>query len=337
MYPENNAIGKIREIMNGPADEYKNITSRLLEYNHLIKTEDGTYTICSEVESELMHSKIGAMREAFEKFATPSDIKKLKTPHILDLCSGLGYNALAALVHNSGSTIDMLEICMEMIFLSQYLDSIYCEKEILNKAVKGFFDDEPVGNIRIFCDDARKILQQRMPEKYDVIFHDGFSPSNEPALYTVEFLRLLKKHMGEKSVLLSYSSSIPFRSALIEAGFYLGEGPSIGRKRGITIAAIQRDDYRIQNRLPADDEKLIALTTIGIPFRDKNLNDTAVNIINRRSVERKSARDKGIYISAKKIKKNKIDHKFTLIQKQHRNSRDAVMALKEYLLTKTQN
>jgi tRNA U34 5-methylaminomethyl-2-thiouridine-forming methyltransferase MnmC len=335
--PEARALNRIKKIMSGPPEDYSTIKKILIDENLLIKTDDDTLTIRAESESELMHSKIGAIKEAFEKFVEPSNIKKIEYPRILDLCSGLGYNSLAALIQNSESRIDMLEISREIIFLSRYLNNEYAEKKILNKAIDSFFSNQINSKIKIFCADARIYIKNIDSGIYDIIFHDGFSPANDPVLYTVDFLSLLYSSMRKDGVLLSYSSSIPFRSALIESGFYIGEGPSIGRKRGITIAAKAKDDYRIKSRLSFDDEKLIALSSIGLPYRDHKLSENAEAIHAERN--RKRTEYKKLYknLSTKKIKKNLIDEKYIEIYRNHTNSRESVLAMQNYLLTKQKN
>lgn len=317
--------------MSGPPEEYKKVEGLLHEKGLLVKTDDGSITLRSEVEGELMHSTIGAVKESIEKFALPSGISKLKNPTILDLCSGLGYNCLAALAKNNKSRIHMVEISPEMIFLSRYINNYLPKKEILNRAIDSFFLDTQDDQIGISCGDARKILQESKSYLYDVVFHDGFSPANAPQLYTVEFLSLLHKNMSKDAVLLSYSSSIPFRSALINSGFYLGEGPSVGRKRGITIASMNKNNAAVQSRLSFSDEKLIALSSIGIPYFDSTLNKSSQEIHDNRQEKRNKYKDKYPQFSTKKIKKDLIDPVFMEIYTQYSNSRDSILAMNKYL------
>ena len=65
-----------------------------------METSDGTYTLQSEEMNEsreTMHTTHGAFREAREKFAQPANLRGKKKIAILDICSGLGINAAAAL------------------------------------------------------------------------------------------------------------------------------------------------------------------------------------------------------------------------------------------------
>ena len=231
----------------------------------------------------------------------------------------------------------MLEISSEIIFLSRHLNNEYPEKKYINRAVDSYFTKKPFQEINIYCDDARNFMKKAKSEIYDIIFHDGFSPANDPVLYTVDFLSLLHKRLKNNGTLLSYSSSIPFRSALIASGFYIGKGPSIGRKRGITIATVACNDKRIKSRLSFDDEKLIALSSIGLLYRDKNLSDDSETINNERNIQREKYKILHSDFSTKKIKKNLIDTEYLNIYKNRSNSRDSVLLMRNYSLTKQKN
>ena len=63
---------------------------------------------------------------------------------------------------------------------------------------------------------------------YDAVFLHPFSPLKSPELYSVEFFKTLKVLMKDDGMILTYTSTAPVRSALVEAGFHVGEGPSFG-------------------------------------------------------------------------------------------------------------
>lgn len=329
MLIESEVLEYIDKLMKRPLNFQTSIIDDLIKRDMLVRTDDGTYTFRSEDKTELMHSRIGALKEAFEKFADPSEIKTIETPRLLDLCSGLGYNSLAALMRNSNVHIDMVEISRELIFISQYLPLPQREQKVLRDAVSDYFHKKKNPQIVIYCEDARKALKHHKTASYDVVFHDGFSPANEPVLYSVDFLSLLYRLLDKKGILLSYSSSIPFRSALIEAGFFIGEGPSVGRQRGITIASKDRDDTRIRKRLSIFDEQLIALSTIGIPYYDKELKDSSSTIKKRREDQREKRKNTSLYIPTKKIKKQLIDKSYRKIQEEASDSKEAILLMKE--------
>ena len=86
----------------------------------------------------------------------------------------------------------------------------------------------------------------------------------------------------------TYTSAAPIRAAFIEAGFYIGQGPIFGRKQGGTLAS--PNPLMLDTSLPKNDEIRIALSDVGIPFRDPNLNNTSEYILEKRTEERHDAR-----------------------------------------------
>ncbi len=135
-------------------------------------------------------------------------------------------------------------------------------------------------SINFYSGDARKsiFLTKNM---YDVIFLDAFSPQKDPTLWTIDFLAILKLKMKQNSILVSYSKSAPFRSALLELGFYVGKTIINNTDMG-TVASF--NSYLIQNKLTKDDINIIE-TRSGIPYRDINLSLNANEIIINRSIE----------------------------------------------------
>ncbi len=123
--------------------------------------------------------------------------------------------------------------------------------------------------------------------KYDAIFLVPFSPRLSPELYTIEFLKGLKSLLKMNGMLLTYTASAAVRFSLIKTGLYVGEGPSFGRSGG-TLASTS--DKYIEKPLSSRDERMIALSDAGIPFRDIELNDSSFNISKRRKDERRNAR-----------------------------------------------
>ncbi len=62
-------------------------------------TQDGSIGLYSYTNSDVYHSKFGALTEAWEKFVLPSGIDKLintkENINVLDICYGVGYNTKA--------------------------------------------------------------------------------------------------------------------------------------------------------------------------------------------------------------------------------------------------
>ena len=108
--------------------EARNKTKNLLK-EYFIETADGSYTLKSNNVndmSETMHTHHGAITESMEKFVKPAKLEGKKEVNILDICSGLGYNAASCiefLDDNVDIEIDMIEISKETLASSLFLEN----------------------------------------------------------------------------------------------------------------------------------------------------------------------------------------------------------------------
>ena len=87
---------------------------------------------------------------------------------------------------------------------------------------------------------------------------------------------------------VTYTSSAPVRTAFIESDFYIGQGPIFGRKQGGTLAS--PNPLMLDTSIPKNEEIRIALSDVGIPFKDPGLNNSSEYILEKRSEERHKAR-----------------------------------------------
>lgn len=273
----------------------------------LTKTDDGSYTLNSNnfnQKSETMHTRHGAITESIQKFVKPAKLEAKKKAKILDICSGLGYNAASCIQlmdENAEIKIDMVEISKETIAATLLIENPIESYEVIKGAVEerlfeeGYiefkFHKEKIPsriNISIYIDDARNVVKKLESKRYDAIFLDPFSPAKSPELYTLEFICKLKNLLKDDGIILTYTSAAPVRSAMVHSGLHVGEGPTFGRKSGGTMASIIQDP--IEKPLSKDDERMIALSDAGIPFKDRKLDASSNEIIERRQRERKSVR-----------------------------------------------
>ncbi|MBC7118277.1 MAG: hypothetical protein H5T38_04885 [Methanobacteriaceae archaeon] len=272
---------------------------------YLIRTDDGSYTLPSKKlsgKSETMHTIHGAITEAYEKFIKPSQLENRDNIKVLDICSGLGYNSAALIDHIKAENIliHMIEASPEVICAGVLVPSPIPAHRIVKRAYEEWLLENGLArfqmisteipdniSIELFCEDARQTLPSLPQKYYDAIFLDAFSPPKSPELYTLEFMLELSRVIKDDGILTTYTSAAPVRAAMIEAGFHICEGPKFGRKRGGTIASPKP----IGKGLSWDDERMIALTDVGIPYRDPNLEDGREEIIKRRKSERRIVRN----------------------------------------------
>lgn len=279
-------------------------------YNdYFVLTDDGSYSINSKEinhKVETLHTSTGAISESFEKFIKPMKFDYTKDIAILDICAGLGYNSSAAIadfMKNSTEhlTVDMVEISKATFACGLLVPSPIPEHDITKKAI----EDELIAqdyatlsleeceipeniNINVYIEDARQTVQKLDDDTYDAIFLDPFSQNMAPELFSLEFFKEFRRIIKDDGIIATYTSSAPVRAAFIEAGFYIGLGPIFGRKQGGTLAS--PNPLMLDYSLPRNDEVRIALSDVGIPFRDPGLNNSSNTILENRTEERHEAR-----------------------------------------------
>ena len=316
---ENNAR-VINDDIFGLINEYfsqekstQNIESRVDFFNsynnYFVLTDDGSYSINSKEinhKIETLHTSTGAISESFEKFIKAMKFDYDENITILDICAGLGYNSSAAIADfmlnsDKNLTIDMVEISKATLACGLLIPSPIPEHDITKKAIENKLIKENYAklelekteipeniNINIFIEDARKTVQKLKANTYDAIFLDPFSQNMAPELFSLEFFKEFRRIIKDTGIIATYTSSAPVRAAFIDAGFYIGLGPIFGRKQGGTLASPTQE--LLDTSLPKNDEIRIALSDVGIPFRDHNLNNTSEYILNKRTDERHIAR-----------------------------------------------
>ena len=91
-----------------------------------------------------------------------------------------------------------------------------------------------------------------------------------PCLWSYEFFKLLFEHLEQDGMILTYSTSAAIRSAMKEAGFFIGNiyNERLNKYTG-TIAV--KDSAKIIHSLSEFDLGLLN-TTAGIFYRDENFN-----------------------------------------------------------------
>ena len=279
-------------------------------YNdYFVLTDDGSYSINSKEinhKVETLHTSTGAISESFEKFIKPMKFDYTKDIAILDICAGLGYNSSAAIsdfMKNSTAnlTIDMVEISKATLACGLLVPSPIPEHDITKKAIENELIKQDYTtlslesgeipeniNINVYIEDARQTVQKLKDNSYDAIFLDPFSQNMAPELFSLEFFKEFRRLIKDDGIIATYTSSAPVRAGFIEAGFYIGLGPIFGRMQGGSLASPNPE--MLDWSLPKNDEIRIALSDVGITFRDPGLNNSSEAILDARTEERHNAR-----------------------------------------------
>lgn len=278
--------------------------------NYFVLTDDGSYSINSKEinhKIETLHTSTGAISEAFEKFIKPMKFDYEDDIAILDICAGLGYNSSAAIddflknSKDSHLTIDMVEISAATLACGLLVPSPIRAHDITRKAIeKELIKTDYAAlelekteipeniDINVFIEDARQTVQKLDDDSYDAIFLDPFSQNMAPELFSLDFFKEFRRIIKDTGIVATYTSSAPVRAAFIEADFYIGLGPIFGRKQGGTLASPSQE--MLDTSLPKNDEIRIALSDVGIPFRDPGLNNSSEYILEKRTEERHEKR-----------------------------------------------
>ena len=215
-----------------------------------IITNDNSVTLFNEEYQETYHSKTGAIEETFKKFIEPTKINELaKSGHIriLDVCFGLGYNAIGAIdsikESNPNCEIEIISLEKDLkLDETKELGAGFKNYQILNK-----LEFDPITNSHLYEDknihliikigDATKTIK-KIQGKFDAIFHDPFSPKKNPEMWSKEFFIDVKQRMTKNTILATYSCARMVRDNLRDAGFEVQDGPKVGRRGPSTVAHI---------------------------------------------------------------------------------------------------
>ncbi|GBF78825.1 tRNA (5-methylaminomethyl-2-thiouridine)(34)-methyltransferase MnmD [Aphanothece sacrum] len=268
-------------------------------------TDDGSYTFFSQEFEELYHSHSGAKQEAEYKFVEPCQLKnkaQIKSSlKILDICYGLGYNSSAALATiwsvNPNCQVKLMAlekdetVSRQAIFhqlLTHWPAPVpsYLETLAQSHYIQSSSSLYPL-TAKLWVEDARISLKALVNSgfKADAIFLDPFSPPKCPQLWTVEFIALVAQCLKPDGYLATYSCAACIRKALQLTGLSLEATRGVGRRSPGTLAS-----WKNQDHLALSEQEWEHLQTrAAIPYRDPQLEDTAIMIHNRREKEQQES------------------------------------------------
>ncbi len=264
---------------------------------HPVTTGDGTTTLFSEEYGQAMHTRDGAFGEALAKHVFPSRILEIagSRARVLDIGFGLGYNTLALIEEfekrERGGRVDIVSFEKDTSFLP-LMESLSFEGrrgEIYEALKSALRTGQAAGDrfsVTLASGDARKLLPRHAGGGFRAVFHDPYSPSKNPELWTVDFFRAVRSCCDGRAILTTYSSAIQVRRALREAGFRVGKGPAFGSKREGTLASIAADF----EELDAAEMAALMEDVKSVPYRDPELSDSREVILERRLAEMRELR-----------------------------------------------
>jgi tRNA U34 5-methylaminomethyl-2-thiouridine-forming methyltransferase MnmC len=244
------------------------------------KSADNSNTLYSDTYKEHYHSiKDGALTESFIKHINPAfeyilqyDNKEIS---ILDICFGLGYNVLSTLYYVDTNikkdiliNITSIELDKDLILSLKdfkYPDIFLPYKKVINSLIDTSQFINNRFNIQIILDDVRKVMPT-INKKFDIVYQDAFSYSKNPALWTYEYFKDIKKIMNIHSIMTTYSISTKIRLALDDNNFFLYQNLQNNQRLG-TLASI----LPMIEKEPINMHHKRKTSTITKPLYDRNI------------------------------------------------------------------
>ena len=239
--------------------KYNNIDFNYEKINKLLKSNfEQKYKLKNEVNLFIFKNIIEKLPEIFDDIVFEGILTSKKYSVFFDH----RFIALYKLLKNNQ--------CKYGFFtgLNAFLHNIYYRyisnryKKALNALCMNDLIFEPeVNDARVSIKNDKNI--------YNLIFLDAFTPAKCPALWSLEFFKLLFEHLDEDGMILTYSNSAAVRNAMINAGFFVGKiyNEKINKFTG-TIAVKKKS--LIKYELSEYDLGLIN-SRAGIFYRDENL------------------------------------------------------------------
>ncbi|MBX7099590.1 MAG: tRNA guanosine(34) transglycosylase Tgt [Myxococcaceae bacterium] len=221
----------------------------------LVTLKGGARAVRHLGNGEIMHPGVGPWEEANGLYVGQTGLtEKLQVEHaaplrVLDLGLGAAANAVAALTaaralgaarrrplelvsieHDLGALKLALQDAEGFPFLTPWRPAI----EALLR--DGHWKDGDLSWSLLLGDAHQKLGEVAAP--VHVVFHDPFSPEQNPELWTPAWFRRVHALAGPDGMTLStYSTSTPVRVSMLLGGFHVGAGVPSGARAETTAAA----------------------------------------------------------------------------------------------------
>lgn len=221
---------------------------------YLVRTDDGSFTLKHHEHGEDYHSSLGALREAEELYIGRSGFMEAMEGSdpvsIADIGLGLGYNVLATIAawasvpRPPSIYIYSLEIQAELVrtlasgcadWQAEWPDA--WKQWVAALQVKGNHAQAQIQHPSGACLHWQVVIGDAMqielrPERpFNFIWHDAFSPTHNPSLWSVDWFHRLKQQSASGAILMTYSVARIVREALSQAGWRWQKIPGVGQKR----------------------------------------------------------------------------------------------------------
>jgi queuine tRNA-ribosyltransferase len=208
--------------------------------------EGAGFTLREKETGNLMHSRIGPWVEANRVYVDQSELGRRQSSGrvvIYDVGLGIAANALAAI--ETGAELEIVSFERYPEALNQALQAppeafpfLAAHLEKLSPLLRDGSWSSGDGRVRwrLVSGDFREIDISALPPA-DLVYFDFYAPAVCPELWTQEVFAKVRGAMKERdSLLITYAANKTIRSAMLLAGFFVGEGVGTSMKGSTTMA-----------------------------------------------------------------------------------------------------
>lgn len=227
----------------------------------VVLTRSGEPAMRDRISGEVMHPVVGPRVESRLLYVEGSKLReRLSEPSsrpllVLDVGLGAGSNAVAALevAFALGELARPLRIVsfdqslsgLEQALRPEFRESFGYSGPLLDAGLALQRDSRYAhGNVtwELELGTLPETLVRIEPESADIVYWDPFSPAQNPTLWTVAAFAALRSRCSPRATFFTYSAATSTRSALVLAGFAVGEGEATGFGKRTTQAAASPAD-----------------------------------------------------------------------------------------------
>lgn len=224
----------------------------------VVLTRSGAPAMRDRQTGEVMHPLVGPLAEAKRLYLTPSRLaSRLQKPAerplvLLDVGLGAGSNAvaawrLAATLHGRRTPLhivsfDRTGVALELALQPEHAAAFGLDGEV-GSVARVLLATGRVARVHATWElrmgELPGTLATEPAACADVVFWDPFSPVANPELWTLQAFTALRRLCAHGATVHTYSGATAIRSALLLAGFAVGEGEIVGPGRVATTASTQ--------------------------------------------------------------------------------------------------
>jgi tRNA U34 5-methylaminomethyl-2-thiouridine-forming methyltransferase MnmC len=236
-------------------------------------TRDGSHTLYSSHYGQYYHNPNGAVRESihifFEMSGLTASLAQNLPLTVLETGFGTGLNFLL-LLHlreKAGHTAPVVFQSVDAWPPDAAIVAGLNYPEQLGRPAYGdvlasvFSQLQPgVNNAFLFGDVTLNVFYgsfaefDPMPIRADYVFHDPFSPTANPELWTSDVFGRLAGWSAPDAVLATYASASSARAAMAHAGWLVARCPGVLGKREMSLASGKAE--RLEGRRRVNEERL---------------------------------------------------------------------------------